>query len=161
MDIVIETPTLDDMLATQHAHARSIREICGKDYSPEQIKGWSDVQYMAEHFGKAITKDFYRIVRCEGTVEGYIHAGLQEDRKTGEIHGFYLTPKVAGQGIGRQLISLSLEYLKSQNPERIFISATVTAQKFYEHMGFKTVSNLKTHDVRGTPIECYDMEMHL
>ncbi len=161
MNITIEWATVEDMQATQEAHIKSIQKICCKDYSAEQIRVWSDVQYTSEHFNKSITQDFYKVVRHKKSIHGFIHAGVHSDGKTGEIYGFYLTTALKGQGVGRRMIELALDHLKSKTLERIILSATLTAKPFYEHMGFKATGPMETECVRGASIECYKMEMVL
>ncbi|MDP3742139.1 MAG: GNAT family N-acetyltransferase [Candidatus Micrarchaeota archaeon] len=54
-----------------------------------------------------------------------------------------------GKGIGKKLLSYTIEELNEVNPKRIFLRSQVQAQKFYEKYGFKPIS---------TPLDSYGVQ---
>lgn len=140
------------------AHVASIRQVCSKDYRPDQIEAWSAFQYSHERWANSIKKDHVLVVEIEQCVEGFCHAVIH-DEQTSEISGLYLSPKAAGKGFGRQLVTATLAYLKSRGAKRVVIKATKTAIGFYRHMGFIASGPEQAHNIRGAKIECFPMEM--
>ncbi|MDD5145769.1 MAG: GNAT family N-acetyltransferase [Candidatus Pacebacteria bacterium] len=53
------------------------------------------------------------------------------------------------KGIGTGLVKFMVEEIKKLNPSRIWLQSQVQAQKFYEDVGFKSVS--KPFDMWGVP----------
>src|SRR5687768_6896034 len=62
-----------DARAIHEAHMRSIREVCAKDYSEEQIRAWAGREFRQNERTAAITRDSVWVVEAEGRVAGYAH----------------------------------------------------------------------------------------
>ena len=139
MNYVIRKTKLDEMTSVEDAHRRSIQQICSKDYSPEQIKYYSDVKYTEYRWKQSIENDLHLSVEFQGRIEGMCHAKVRENQ-TGCLEGLYFTPVVAGHGVGREVFELALTYFRDHDVKRIYLTGTITARGFYEKMGFKAVS---------------------
>ena len=49
-------------------------------------------------------------------------------------------PKFLGQGFGKQVVIFSIEYIKNTNAQYLWCNARTSAVKFYEKLGFSTIS---------------------
>jgi len=155
--IIIRKAKLEDKVATNDAHKRSIREVCSKDYNEEQIRIWSDVTYSDEIWENSLKNDIYYVLEKDTVIEGFIHGRIHSDN-TGEIMGLYFTPAIMGQGYGRKAFELVMKEILKSNPTKVIISGTKTALPFYKAMGFKVVE-VKQSNIRGTVIETNEMEL--
>jgi putative acetyltransferase len=159
MDYLIRRARINDMIEVMRAHRLSIKEICSKDYNPEQIEKWSDVKYTNEIWEDSVNKDIYYVIEVDGRIEGFCHSQVHANN-VGEIKGLYFTKVVQGTGLGREVFELSMNNLRADGCKTFFIFATKTAKGFYEKMGFREVESLNIQ-VRGANLECYKMEMSL
>ncbi|OIQ20698.1 MAG: hypothetical protein BM556_01800 [Bacteriovorax sp. MedPE-SWde] len=143
------------------AHIASIREVCSKDYSSDQVAGWSSFAYSHEHWVKTMKKDHVLVYEENDKVQGFCHSGIIND-STAEIYGFYLSPLVIGKGIGREMILSTLKYFKDlKNIKIVKLMATRTAKPFYEKAGFTVTGPEFQEPTRGIMLECIPMELEL
>lgn len=159
MEIKIRKSTIEDMSAVMDAHRRSSLELCSKDYSNEQVSLWSDVKYNSEIWENSVNNEYHLVVEKDGKVEGLCHAKV-DDKGNGHIVGLYFTPVIEGKGLGRKAFEMAIQYLKDKGAPKISIIGTITAKGFYEKMGFNVVSKSQIA-VRGTVLDCFEMEMCL
>ncbi len=52
------------------------------------------------------------------------------------------SPKVRGEGVGRQIIKFAIKQLKQMNVDLLWCDARLIATGFYEKMGFKTLGDI-------------------
>ncbi|MAV90453.1 MAG: hypothetical protein CL676_03465 [Bdellovibrionaceae bacterium] len=154
---IIRTSTLNDKLSVKDAHIRSIHQICSKDYTQKQIEAWAQPPYSDDVWERAVNRQLHQVVELDGKIEGFCHSTVHEDG-TGEILGLYLTPEVAGLGVGKKMVQQALEYINTFKPRKIVVESTITAKGFYERMGFKLVHEILDHKIRGEIIQCFRME---
>ena len=105
----------------------------------------------------ALTHQHHQVVELDGKIEGFCHSTVHEDQ-TGEILGLYLTPKVTGLGVGKEIVRQALEYIQESKPKKIIVESTITAKGFYEKQGFKVTNEILDHEIRGEIIQCFRME---
>jgi len=148
-----------DKDAVNAAHCRSIREVCYRDYTTEQIEKWSNLTYDDERWSQGVEQDFYLVIEKQGQVCGFCHAKVHSASQ-GEIVGLYLTPEVIGVGAGREVFEKAIAYLRQVQVTYVFIYGTKTAKGFYEKMGFVTKEE-KQIPLRGTTLQTFVMEKQL
>ncbi|WP_417334717.1 GNAT family N-acetyltransferase [Halobacteriovorax marinus] len=158
-EIKIRKAKVEDMEAVNAAHRRSIKEVCSKDYTAEQIEKWSDVTYALERWKNTIENECCYILEQNNEIYGVCHSKIHDDNR-GEIVGLYLTPEVIGKGLGRKIFEKCLSYVKDFKPALVFINGTITAKGFYEAMGFHAVEE-KQINIRGADVKIHYMEMNL
>ena len=140
------------------AHVRSIREVCSRDYRPEEIAAWSGRNFKEHIWHEAMDRDIVWVLDADKSIQGFGHLRFKPERRA-DIAGLYFVPEAIGQGFGRRLMSLIYDALEDQGVERAIVQATVNAEGFYRAMGFQAVQRA-THEVDGVPIDCIDMEKH-
>ena len=158
----IRKSKLEDMHAVQAAHRRSIRKVCAKDYSEEQIRRWSAIKYSDDRWTRNVTdpNQYHLVVEVDRNIEGFCHGNIHDDG-SGQILGLFLAPKAIGLGAAKEAFSLTIDLLRRHSPPRIILQSTKTAKGFYERLGLKAIGPEFQASVRGTHIECYGMEMNL
>jgi len=137
-------------------HVRAIREICSRDYTPEQIEAWAGPKRAAHYLAPIRGK---RLVVAEqaGRVVGMgdYHA------TTNEICAVYVDPDFGGQGIGRALFQAVTAALKAKGFAEAVLDASLTSVGFYEAMGCRIVGS-RLHPLRpGVAIPCVRMTVQL
>lgn len=96
---------------------------------------------------------------CDGRVVGFCGCGASRDedlrqQNMGEIQGLYLLQAYQHLGLGRALMEVALEYLRSAGYKRAYLwvlDSNAQAIRFYEKAGFHPDGATKTA-VLGTPV---------
>ena len=157
--MLIRKAKIEDKEKVNQAHIRSIREVCAKDYTEDQIAKWSNLTYTDDVWSKTVHKNCCYVIEVNENIFGFCHSYIANSSE-GEIAGLYLTPEVIGKGFGRIIFSKCIEYLKENNCKKAYLYSTKTSQKFYQRMGFKLIET-KMITLRGTSLESHYMEMEL
>jgi GNAT superfamily N-acetyltransferase len=145
------------------AHMRSIREVCSKQHSAEEISGWGNRPFNEERRLDAIKNHCVWVVENQNHIEGYGHLQIYERDNVilSYVHGLYLTPQVLNQGLGKKLFLEMLNEAKKAKAVRIQLEATLTAHEFYIKMGFYDYAPMKTVEIGGSKVSCYPMRLDL
>jgi putative acetyltransferase len=157
-NVEIRRAVPEDAFAIHQAHMTSIREICSKDHSPEEVSVWGNRPYNEEQRHRSITKQFVYIVLVDNRVEGFIHFDFTDSAKN-EIYIFalYLTLNAAGFGVGRKFIDIVFLECKKSCVKSVNLHSTITAHNFYQKMGFIDTAAMTTVEVAGQPVRCIPM----
>lgn len=140
-----------------NAHKRSIREICAKDYNPEQIKAWAGHDFRVDHWHKTMDRDLVWVVsESENNIYGFGHLKLRENAEA-EIAGLYFAPEAIGKGLGKKMAALIFEECRKNKVKTVYLCATKTAKAFYESVGFKHDGEASTIALGGQKLECFNM----
>ncbi|MCC5850882.1 MAG: GNAT family N-acetyltransferase [Verrucomicrobia bacterium] len=152
----IEPAKHSDAAGIIAAHVRSIREVCAKDYSVEQIAVWSGRDFQEYIWREAMDRDDVRVVKSNETIVGFVHCRVVSETEV-VVEGFYLTPEAIGQGVGRELLSMIYEALSNRGIEVIRLQSTKTSVGFYRAMGFSTTCE-SVIEFSGVKLACFEME---
>lgn len=147
----------EDAVGIIHAHVTSIRHLCAKDYTPEQIEAWAGRKFRADSWRQTIDRDFVWVIEGEEKILGFGHLALM-DVETGEVMGLYFIPPAVGKGLGKKMFTEMLSVCHVNNLKKITLHATVTAKSFYESLGFYQSASDDTIEMRGVAIPCFPME---
>jgi putative acetyltransferase len=152
-----------DAKGIHEAHMRSIREICAKDHSTEEINAWGYRPFREDHRLNAIANQFVWVVDSDGSVEGYGHLGLEtkDYKSVAHIHGLYLAPEAIGLGLGHKIVTAMINEAKEKGAKEIVLESTLTAHKFYQRVGFKDIGPQMKVSIGGVDIRCIPMSMQL
>jgi N-acetylglutamate synthase-like GNAT family acetyltransferase len=148
--------------AIHEAHMRSIREVCCKDHSAEEILVWGN-RPLGNRWVEAIKIGHVWVVELNNQIYGhaYIRFFEENSEKRAHIHGLYLTPEVIGQGLGLKLGKLMIDTAKSKGVKTITLESTLTAHGFYKSLGFSDSGPLSTLEMSGQPIRYFPMSLQL
>jgi len=61
-EYLIRKSVIEDKDAVCDAHRRFIREVCSKDYAPDQIKNWSAVVYDDDIWRNTVTNEYHIVI---------------------------------------------------------------------------------------------------
>lgn len=139
------------------AHVRSIREVCGKDYTPEQIEAWAGRNFKASMWWQAMDRDFVWVVENQKNIVGYGHLAIMSEAE-GEVMGLYLAPEALGKGMGKKLFFTIKEEALKTGVKKLQLHSTKTAKTFYEAQGFRQIGEICSVEMRGVAIPCFLME---
>ncbi len=114
----------------------SIRMVCSRDYSMEQIEAWAPESLSLNVFREKMDKINPFVAISGGKVVGY--SDLQVD---GLIDHFYVHGECQGQGVGAELMKAILS--KGANYPRLYSHVSHTAKPFYLKHGFSMVKTRK------------------
>lgn len=153
----------EDTLGIHEAHMRSIREVCSKDHSPEEIQGWGHRPYREDQRLNAIKNQFVWVVDNSGKIEGYGHLSLisENGKIRGHVMGLYLVPEANGKGFGVTIAREMIAEAKKQNAFEINLESTLTAHSFYKKMGFVDSGAQATIELGGSKIRYIPMKLVL
>lgn len=165
MNYRIRRARLDDAAGIHAVHMRSIREVCGAHYTPEQIDAWGGRAYSEEHRHQRIARDWVWVLeRSEsGAISGYLHLNKDFDVGGEHLHvgAFYLEPESIGQGWGKRMWIEAEALAARLNLHRIRLSSTINAEGFYRKLGFENVGPSSKSTINGVAIPCQVMEKHI
>lgn len=160
MDLLIRRARSEDAAKIINAHRRSIREVCSRDYSPDQIAVWSGRDFQETRWHQTIDRDIVWVIAdTANNIFGFGH--LQIRGNVAEVMGLYFVPEAIGRGFGKQMIRLMHKECESNSVQSISLTGTKTAKKFYEAVGFQQVGPMKEVPIGGKPIEVFEMRMQL
>ncbi len=153
----------EDALGIHEAHMRSICELCSKDHSPEEIRGWGNRPFREDQRLNAIKNQFVWVIDNSGKIEGYGHLSLISEcgRIRGHIMGLYLVSEVSGNGFGGKVAREMIAEAKRQNAFEINLESTLTAHSFYQKMGFLDSGAMATTELGGSKIRYIPMKLNL
>jgi ribosomal protein S18 acetylase RimI-like enzyme len=144
--------------------AVTYRERASEAWYPERlaahaVRDWAEiVRSQAARGGGVLT------ARCDGRIVGLCQYGPTEDHdhdpeQVGQIHRLYVHPARQRTGIGRSLLTASVERLRQGGAHTAMLWVLETDQRakaFYERLGWEPDGTRKTHpptDVRyGLPL---------
>ena len=91
-----------------------------------------------EKYVEAIERYEFFVAEEEGVVVGFGELG----QEAGEIQGLYVSPDVAGRGVGRKLLSTLEARARAHGLGSLSLTSSLNAVSFYERAGFKAVEEL-------------------
>lgn len=161
MNFIIRRASPTDATNIIEAHRKSIREVCAKDYSAEQISAWAGFNFQEEHWVRTMDRDLVWVVSDDqNQIFGFGHLKFHENAEA-EIAGLYFVPKILGQGFGKEIFRLMLEQCRERQVRAIRLTATKAAKTFYEHICFQQIGSESTLRINGKDIECFKMSQTL
>ena len=77
-----------------------------------------------------------------------------------EVCTMFVAPDFNGKGIGKEILKMIESQAKSDKLQKLILSSTLTAEKFYNSCGFSTTTRT-IHKLDGNDFEVYEMEKYL
>ena len=140
------------------AHIASIRGVCARDYTPEQVEAWCEGKTPAL-YESLIAKGGWYVAETASGIVGLGAVEIQGERA--EVKGLYIAPQVIGQGVGAALLRQLLADARAAGATSVFVKGTTTAEPFYRRAGFVLIG-ASTHRTRGgVELPSVAMEMPL
>jgi putative acetyltransferase len=151
-EFVIRRATEADTDGIAQTRAASIRGVCAKDYSPEQIESWAG-ELPAESHLEFMGKSHYLVAEDDDQLLGFGVADLEG----AEILALYVHPEALGRGVGRSLLQAMEGASRDAGRDALQLLSTLTAVGFYERMGYARGEDT-SHTLRsGIEMACVRM----
>jgi len=150
----------DDTASIARVFTDSVRSAA-KDYSREQIAAWAPHPPDVEHWRARLAARIGFVVEVEfpegdaGEVAGFVT--LEPD---GHLDDLYVATRFQRRGVAAMLYARVEQEARARNLTRIFTEASITAQPFFEWVGFSVIA-AQTAKVRGISFTNYRMERFL
>lgn len=134
-------------------------QLHGVVYSQEYSYGVSFEAYVAKGLAEYYITYDENLDRCwiaekDGKVAGFIFLQHREEG-CAQLRYFLILPEYRGQGLGKQLTSLFMEFLVERKYQTAYLWTTSelhTAAHCYKSMGFKLVEEVPSEVVFGKKV---------
>ncbi|HEU5139412.1 MAG TPA: GNAT family N-acetyltransferase [Bacillales bacterium] len=152
---MIRTAQLKDAEAICEVHTSAIRGLCSSHYSKEEITAWTSM-IKPESYPSVIADDKKLILVAQ---ENDVIVGFgQVDFTDQEIEAVYVSPGVAGSGVGKKLLNGLEVFSRRQGLKTLKLSASLNACDFYARAGYYKLDNTKHTLKSGVQIGCVNMK---
>ena len=164
-NLTFRDATESDADSIWRVHTSSIKELCSGHYSAEKISSWVERQ-RKERYAQLIARedDFVVAEDADGQIVAFGHLGPCNDSErfspqaNFEVFGFYVSPKVQRQGVGRRLMAELERRAIAQGCVGLGVYSTLNATPFYEACGFVMIRDSHCHCLGGVELECKELE---
>jgi len=134
-------------------HVASIRKLCAKSYTREQINAWTSVLTPSVYNQALREKEFLVAYDSQQDLLGI---GIL-DVGNAEVSAIYIHPDAVGKGIGSKLLNRLEKIARNNNIYKITIHSTLNAKGFYMAHGYLE-QELTFHTLpNGSKLECIRM----
>ena len=140
--VLIRRATPEDADAITPVHVASIRTLCAKDYTPEQIDAWAGWKSPEQYRAAMAAGELFFVAEADGRVGGF--SVLLDD----EVKAVYVHPDSVGRGVGRALLAAVESEARSRGVTHLRLTSTLTAVRFYETCGYAK-GDPREHPVTG------------
>lgn len=128
----VRPATPEDAEALCDVNVRSIREVCGRDYTRERLDAWC-ANKRPESYRQWLADPKLRLYA--GELDGRV-AGVALLDTNGWVFLLYVAPEALGTGLGKALLHHLEEQARTLGLDRLQLKSTITARAFYERQGY-------------------------
>jgi putative acetyltransferase len=143
--VIIENYNVKIAAELWQVYFTSIRMVCIKDYSEEQVQAWASESFELDLFKEKMDQINPFVAILNDKIIGY--ADLQAD---GLIDHFFVHGNYQGKGAGTALMKNILK--EGCNKPKLYSYVSHTAKSFFIKHGF-LVEKVRQEEVRGCKIE--------
>jgi len=136
-------------------HVTSIRTLCAKDYTQEQIDAWAGWKSPDKYRAAMAAGEVFFVAEVDGRVVGF--SVLHGD----EVKAVYIHPDYVGQGIGRRLLDAVEAEAGDRGVELLQLTSTLTSVGFYETCGYARGANHEHRVTGGVMLTCVKFSKRL
>jgi len=130
-------------------HSRSIRELCSRAYSSEQIDCWLGGKTPEDYLDGIVGGEMV-IVEYGRQLAGFGHA------IPGEVLACFVDPSFIKRGLGRAMMDFLIPLAQAEHKAPVKVLATLNAVGFYDKLGFVEVGR-STMRCGGANLEVVNM----
>ncbi len=113
---------------------RSVREICGKDYTLAQINAWISTSLnRKEVWRKKLEAQYFLVAERDGAMTGF--GSLEHNY----IDFMYVSADHQNKGVARIIYTALEEEAVKNQVDALYSDVSKTARSFFEQRGFKVV----------------------
>ena len=134
-------------------HISSIKRLCSKHYTHEQLQAWTSV-LIPSVYDQALKEKV--VLVAHDSTEELMGLGIL-DIQNAEISAIYIHPDVVGKGVGTKLLSKLEEIARNNNVVKIAVHSTLNAKGFYQRHGYLEHGLIFHRLSNGEQLECVRM----
>jgi putative acetyltransferase len=113
-------------------HISSIKRLCSRHYTPEQLNVWTSV-LTPSVYDQALNEKIFFVAHDSN--QDLMGLGIL-DIQNAEISAIYIHPDAVGNGIGTELLYKLEEIARNSNVLEISVNSTLNAEGFYQTKGY-------------------------
>jgi putative acetyltransferase len=152
--IAIHSYTFRDADLTIDVFLRAIREVASKDYTPEQVSAWAQVEDREAWATKRASRPTW-IATYDSNP-----AGFSDLESRGHLDMMYVHPLYQRLGVASLLLRTVEAAAREQGLSLITTEASLTARPFFEISGFNVLAAQEVQ-IRGQTLRNFRMEKRL
>jgi putative acetyltransferase len=152
---IIRRATPADAEQITPVHVASIRTLCAKDYTPEQIDAWAGWKSPDKYRAAMAAGEVFFVAEVDGRVVGF--AVLHGD----EVKAVYIHPDYVGSGLGRRLLDAVEAEARTCGVELLQLTSTLTSVGFYKACGYTRGDDHEHRVTGGVMLTCVKFIMRL
>jgi putative acetyltransferase len=145
---IIRRATPADAEQITPVHVASIRTLCAKDYTPEQIDAWAGWKSPDKYRAAMAAGEVFFVAEVDGRVVGF--AVLHGD----EVKAVYIHPDYVGSGLGRRLLDAVEAEARTRGVELLQLTSTLTSVGFYKACGYTRGDDHEHRVTGGVMLTC-------
>ncbi len=127
---IIRRATPEDAEGITPVHVASIRTLCAKDYTQEQIDAWAGWKSPEKYRAAMAAGEVFFVATVDDRVVGF--SVLFAD----EVKAVYVHPDHVGRRIGRALLDAVENKARARGVDELRLTSTLTSIGFYESRGY-------------------------
>lgn len=152
--LTIRSARPEDAEAICRMHVASIRVLCARDYTPDQIEAWAGPKKAADYVRGLGAGEAMYVAEVDGELLGF---GCRSGK---ELRALYVAPTVAGRGVGTALLERIEDDAFAAGIRALELQSTITAASFYQARGY-TREEPVARLMRGVAVPCIPMRKTL
>lgn len=125
-ELMIRVARPEDAKAICRLHVASIRVLCTRDYTPEQIEAWAGPKRAADYVRGMEAGEAMYVAEARGELSGF---GC---RLGNELRALYVAPTATGGGVGTAILKRIEEDAFAAAIRALELQSTLTAASFYQ-----------------------------
>lgn len=138
-------------------HISSIKRLCSKHYTHEQLSAWTSV-LTPSVYDQALKEKIFLVAHDSN--QDLMGLGIL-DIQNAEISAIYIHPDAVGNGIGTELLCKLEDIARKNLLVKISVYSTLNAKGFYQRHGYMD-HGLTFHSLsNGSKLECVRMFKNL
>jgi len=120
--------------------SKSIKDLCGRSYSKEQLKAWLSRPVDTEAIERDLGRGNVYVFVEKGVVEGYVHvrsSARPSSNSSAYIEALYISKPFANKGYGGKLLKKIEDVIRKRSIFQMKITISKNAEDFFNKHGYE------------------------
>lgn len=144
-----------DLAALIRLFEQTLRRVCSRDYTPDQIDAWAARATSARWNELFASPLRFLVAEHAETIAGFASVD-----GSGHLHSLFVHPDRQRQGIASALLDAAESYAAAHGALKLTSEVSLTARPFFQRSGFRTLERQNAM-IDGTCLVNYRMEKEL